>query len=377
MKRCLLTGLFLALACRVASAQDLSAVQSQAPGPPADTKFLLTGYTFSTFRADKDQSTFGTYALSEMVLYRIAKNLLIEGEVEFSVADGEMEISLELANINYFVNNYLTLRAGKFSSPLGTFAQRLHPAWINRCPSFALGFEGNKGWGPEMETGAMAVGAIPLGDAKMNYAFFVSNGPGLVLDPAVAGTLDYENTVDNNRNKAVGGRIGILPIPNSSLELGVSGEVATVGGETDPEYQSVGAKLASFDLSFVQPVDLVAGVIDVKGQLNLIDVDKATYTDLESPTGYSFDNRSSAWYAQIAYRPSMMRGKILRNFELVCRSGAFSLPKGARWEDKQSQIDIGLNYWLGWRTVVKIAYERTKDAENVNKAVLVQAATGF
>jgi len=39
---------------------------------------------------------------------------------------------------------------------------------------------------------------------------------------------------DNNNDKAFGGRLGIFPFTNSSLELGFSGYSAKVGGKNTP-----------------------------------------------------------------------------------------------------------------------------------------------
>jgi len=32
-------------------------------------------------------------------------------------------------------------------------------------------------------------------------------------------------------------------------------------------------------------------------------------------------------------------------------------PEGSEWESKASQTSFGLNYWLSWRSVIKMAYE--------------------
>ena len=83
------------------------------------------------------------------------------------------------------------------------------------------------------ETGVGAQGAIPWGNMKLAYDFYLSNGPQLLTDPENAGQFEYEAYNDNNKNKATGGRVGFLPFSNSCLELGLSYENAA---KTEDQY---------------------------------------------------------------------------------------------------------------------------------------------
>ena len=114
----------------------------------------------------------------------------------------------------YVLNKNMTVRAGKFLLPFGTFMERLHPSWINRLPTKPLGF-GHDGIAPSSGIGVEFRGAFDLGKSKLNYSLYSTNGPRLKDgsdEPEEAGMLQFSNFEDNNLNKSFGGRIGILPI---------------------------------------------------------------------------------------------------------------------------------------------------------------------
>lgn len=122
--------------------------------------------------------------------------------------------------------------------------------------------------------------------------------------------------------------------------------------------------LYAADFSFVRQISSLKGIIDIKAQYNLSNVDRANYFKLEPgdsiPTTYTFNNTSNAYFAQLSYRPSMLNNKFFKNIEIVGRYSALSTPEGAEWEQKAKQIAIGLNYWLSWRSVLKFSYQITE-----------------
>ena len=293
----------------------------------------------------------------------------------------ETEIDLEYSNLSYIVNDYLTLKGGRFLSPFGTFSERLHPGWINKLPDAPLPF-GHTGIAPTSELGLQASGGFPAGPTKFNYAVYVSNGPRLNTgedEPEEAGLLHFDNNTDINNNKAVGTRIGFLPIPE--LELGYSVQYARVreGGGAD-------AWLHSVDLGYVRDSKLLKGVIDVRSQWVWSKVDDVTF-DPDGSLGFGpldFNNKRDGGYAQLAYRPSKFENKFLQNLEGVFRWDMINNPSGAPEETDfdEKRWTFGLNYWLGPSTVVKAAYQfgdrrvPGEGKENVN-AILLQAAMGF
>ncbi len=378
-------------------AQNTSTEETNSSGNSGDTKFVLTGYGYSGMtiegKGKEQKSTFGETGFAPIFIWKASKNLFFEGEVEFILLGEGLDIELEYANVNLIMNKYMTLRAGKFLSPFGTFQEKLHPAWINKMVSKPLGF-GHGAVGPDAEIGFDLRGGVPLGSSKMNYSLYVSNGPILrtgVEEENEAGMLEYGNIVDNNKNKAIGGRIGFLPFSNSSLEIGVSAQTAK-GGNNDSiffynkknnamdalEYNNIGTKSYALDLSYVKSLAFIKGTLDIKGQLNNVTVDKADYADLIDSTKYSFKNVTQSYYVQLAYRPNMLRNKFFNKTELVGRYSALKSPEESKWGEEETQLTIGLNYWASWRSVIKFNYQITQNGGNESEpAILIQFVTGF
>ena len=343
------------------------------------SKFILTGYASMGIQFTKDESSFGAN-FSPIFLWKPDKRVLIESELETEF-DGEATmINLEYIDASIFLNKYLTLRAGKFLSPFGIFQDRLHPQWINKLPSTPLGFNHDASpIGPTTEIGVDLRGNdIPLGTAKFNYSLYISNGPFLntgVDNPADAGMLMYGSAQDNNKNKTIGGRLGLLPFSNSSVEIGGSFQTGKVGDQ-GTDYENVGAKQYALDFTYVNQLDFLKGNLDVKAQWNWVNVDNANYIDPKDSTGgtfYTYNNKRSAKFVQAAYRPNMSQSKFLKKTELVFRYSGLNPPNGVMDAEKIKQYTYGLNYWYTWRTVLKFAYQSQKD----NNAFFIQVAVGF
>jgi len=386
---------FILMLSTMVVGQDLADLSAKIDkSKPGDSQFLLRGYAHSGFEKLGEESSFVGGSFNPIFLWRQSERLLFEAELELELEDGATELALEYANMSYLLNDNLTVRLGLFLLPFGTFSERLHPRWINRLPSSPLGF-GHDPIGPMRDLGIEFRGNTKLGSRSLNYSLYATNGPALNdgsnpdLEPEEAGLLKYNNFDDNNANKAIGGRIGIFPLSTPSLELGFSGQYAGVGAhETD--YEETMANLYALDLSYVSNIGFMKGIIDFKGQLNNISVDNAQYFSEEDSVIYTFENQSQVAYLQAAYRPSFVRNSVLKNLEFVGRYSQLSTPEGALWESEQSQYVIGLNYWLDWRTVLKIAYQVTdvvseeghgdEDAhgdEGSNNAILIHWAFGF
>ncbi len=335
---------------------------------PSSTQFMIRGYAHTGFEYSdvngESSSTFDGGTFAPIFLFKLNDKFMFESELEFSLSDGQFEVAFEYANMMYMVNDYLTIRAGKFLLPFGTFMERLHPSWINRFSSKPLGF-GHGGIAPGSEVGVELRGAFYLGNTKWNYSGYVTNGPALNEgddEPEEAGQLNFGRLGDNNGNKAIGGRLGFLPIDDSSLEVGASFYSAGDTGSKGGQYEGVGAFLYAFDFSYVKLINPIAGIIDVKAQYNNTKVDEATYFDPADGDTYTFDNSSDAYYVQLSYRPTMSGNNFVKNLEFVGRYTELNTPEGSEWESQASQTSFGINYWLSWRSVLKMAYE---DGETV------------
>ena len=388
------TILLLLFVNMFAIGQDLTELNARIDrSRPGESRFLLRGYAHSGFEQQGEASSFVGGSFNPIFLWRQSARLLFESELELELEDGETSLALEYANMSYTLTDNLTVRLGMFLLPFGTFGERLHPRWINRLPSAPLGF-GHDPIGPMRDMGVELRGNLNLGSRGLNYSLYVTNGPVLndgsnpKLEAEELGMLKYNNYEDNNAGKAVGGRVGFFPLSSPRLELGFSGQLAGVGAH-ETVYEDIKARLYALDLSYVNNIGFLKGVIDIKGQLNSVQVDDAVYVSAEDSTSYSFTNKSQVSYLQASYRPAYIRNRIAKNLELVGRYSAMSTPEAAPWETQHTQYVVGLNYWLDWRTVVKIAYQVTETAaaegsaeegghdEGGGNAILLHWAFGF
>lgn len=393
----LLLGIIFIFFSAIATAQDTTQTErnQENVSKTSGSKFLLTGYGFTGFEmeqeGDETKSNFGETGFNPIFLWKPSDKLFFESELELELSDDAgFEFELEYVNVNLILNKYMTLRAGKFLSPFGTFQERLHPAWINKLRSKPLGF-GHEGVGPGSEIGVELRGGFPLGSSKLNYSLYLSNGPTLNTgdeNAMMAGMLEFENMSDNNLNKAIGGRIGFLPFSNSSLEIGFSGQSAVVGeadkminGMIDTMLDDVNALMYAVDFSYVKSIKPLKSIIDIKGQLNNVTVDKTEFKNQMDTTGmmtYTFDNISQAYFIQFAYRPAMVKNKFFQNIEIVGRYSALTLPEKALWGEEKAQVIVGLNYWFTWRSALKINYQiTTPDEGDPVTKYQIQWAIGF
>ena len=336
---------------------------------PSKTQFMIRGYGHTGFNYQNSegekQSSFVGSAFSPIFLFKHSDRLMFESELEFELENNTLNIGLEYADVMYVLNKNATVRAGKFLLPFGTFMERFHPAWINRLPTRPLGF-GHDGITPSSGVGVELRGVIDLGAPKLNYSVYATNGPRLKdgsEEPEEAGMLEFENYDDNNVSKAFGGRLGLLPFSDSSTELGFSVYSTNGLGATHSKYENIGAFLYAVDFAFVKQIPDLKGFIDVKAQYNNSKVDAATYTRIDENSleeEYSFDNRSNSFYGQLSYRPTMAESNFLKKTEFVGRYSNFNAPISAEWEEKSQQYTFGIDYWLTWRSAIKLSYETTK-----------------
>src|SRR6266571_6333064 len=165
---------------------------------PGTSKFLLTGYGSAGFidqNRGGDKKFYATF--NPIFLWKMNDRLLFEGELEAELEGHETSLALEMAQISYLLNDYMTVGAGKFLNPMDYFVERQHMAWVNKLPDKPLAVY--DGLMPESLVGVQVRGAIPLGPTKIGYAFFAANAPALTTSPAdpanpiELGTLSFDN----------------------------------------------------------------------------------------------------------------------------------------------------------------------------------------
>ncbi|MDR3716429.1 MAG: hypothetical protein P4L51_26790 [Puia sp.] len=337
--------------------QRVAALEQQvADQKPGESHLMIVGLT--TFGFVNSKTTFkpgdGTsvvsktnslgdadrYELSPMFLWRHGTKWLIEFEPSF---DGNT-LGVNWANISYFAAPGLTVRAGYFVLPFGIYNKRLAAGWIDKVAPDPVGIDL-----PGSDFGVGISGGFPLGSMKWSYDVSLTNGLQLLPD----GELQGSGITDNNNNKTVSGRFALLPLSNSSLEIGVSG---LYGGVADAgsSYNNANTTMLGADLSFVKNLNPL--LINIKGQYSVIKVNSQNYVESSGNTLYSFDNKSTSAFAQLSVRPVSAENKLLKNLELAFRYVNYTTPAQSLWGQNYHEEDIGLDYWLSWRTVLKFTY---------------------
>ena len=200
---------------------------------------MLGDVEFQYANADKQYGSFMLADFAPIFLYRGGENILFEAGFDTTIANNAPNgggytttFNLSFAQLDYVVNDYLTVCVGDLLLPLGTYTER-GAGWLNKFPDNPLAVDALI---PGSGVGAQLRGAIPLGDSGklLNYAVFGVNGPGSSDGFANANSLDLGGNVgirsdgtsaNLHNNPAGGGRLAVfLPFkPRYDLELGVSG----------------------------------------------------------------------------------------------------------------------------------------------------------
>jgi hypothetical protein len=292
--------------------------------------------------------------------------IFLEAEIGIG-ADGSVAAG-SFAQADFFVNDWLTIIAGRFVAPIGWYNERLNTPWINLLPGDAPG-SGPLLWQqvlpPLAMLGVEVQGAFYLCNSpvKLEYNAYVSNG--LNLTPATAGspTLDELANLQNmtstfgptiTNDHIFGGRIGLW-WPECGLAGGISGLVNgdyVAGGFEDS------ISLWAVDLNYKK------GNWDVRLEYG------ATYQHTADFIGNNI--RRQGFYAQVGYRPFDLPNGILQRTELVYRYGyvdfrgidptALDLVNGSYGTPvdvpvRRQQNEFGIDYWFSPRLVWKFAYQ--------------------
>jgi len=340
------------------------------------TKFYLAGWAEGMFEARNGRVSTFSASFNPIFLWELTPKLLFESRLEIEPSGGGTNVNLVYAQLSYLLNDYITLGVGEFFSPSNVFVERFEPQWINKLPDRPLAVY--HGILPNISVGAEVRGGFPIGPTRANYAFYVSNGPSLnTFDPRSAGTLDFNSYTDNNDDKAVGGRVGFLPVPG--VEVGYGFETAEPGFQ-GTNFAHVRSLVQSVDLDITRDSDLLRGRINLYAQYAWSKVDHAVY-DPDGSLGFgplAFTSKRDGGYALVAYRPTKVDVDFVRNLEMIFRWDHLSRDPSGLGDPEEDRWTLGLDYWLSPSTVVKAAYEWDNPRGEPNKnALLLQAAMGF
>jgi hypothetical protein len=335
-----------------------------------DDHFMVVGLATFGFVGNKTKTTIGgisttsrtsnfgnsdIYEFSPMLLWRHGSKFLLEFEPSFS-NDG---LGVNWADISYFAAPGLIIRGGYLVIPFGIYNKRLAAGWIDKLATDPIGLNipAKTDYGLEIE------GGLPLGDMKWSYDVALTNGMQLLPD----GELQATGIHDNNLNKTFSGRVAILPLSNSALELGLSALTGKVGNDGSSN-ASARANMYAFDLNYVQAVKPFT--VNVKAQYNIMNVNRQDFVSpADSTQTYSYNNHSTSGFAQLSLRPTFLSSE-LKNFEVAVRYANYTTPAASAFGQKQDQTTVGLAYWINWRTVIKLSHETIGTTSTVNQAIV-------
>ncbi len=333
---------------------------------PGESNFMMAGLvTFgfenhaTTFKSggikistDKSNSIgdVDRYEFSPMFLWRHGDKLLAEFEPSW---DGS-QIGVNWADVSYFVAPGFIVRGGYIVLPFGTYTKRLAAGWINKLPSDPMGVDmAGSDFGVEVQ------GGFPIGNMKWSYDLALSNGFQLNNDGTIAGV----GISAINNGKTFTGRVALLPLSNSSLEIGFSGLYGSLATPQDATFSNIdptntkGPNLSMYavDVNFIQNINPIQ--LNFKAQYSAAMVNNMNYINPIDTSSYTFTNTTSTYFAQLSLRPVQLKNKILKKFELAFRYVNYTAPKQSAWGQNYSEVDMSLDYWLSWRTVLKLGYE--------------------
>ncbi|GMR09040.1 MAG: hypothetical protein BMS9Abin26_2052 [Gammaproteobacteria bacterium] len=333
----------------------------------ANSAVHLAGYgTVGYTDQESSDGSFNTLSFNPIFHYQYKDLFMLEAELEIETeGDGGTAVELEYASIDWLINDYVALVAGKFLSPLGQFRQNIHPGWVNKLASAPPGF-GHDGAAPLSELGVQLRGGYMFENhMRTNYAFYVGNGPELESeDGEVHGITAEAFRRDADGNPVWGGRVGFLPVAN--FEIGVSGATGKARVTTDEALGLIASDPARSYSAF--GVDMVY----TRKALNLrYEYIRQRVANKSASVIAPMGGTWRAWYAQAAYRfPST-------KWEAVARYTDYNSPHAGQ---EQEQVAAGVNYWFAGNAVAKVTYESNSGLSGTTTdrdRFLVQLSYGF
>jgi hypothetical protein len=311
--------------------------------------------------------------------------IFLEAEIAAG-SDGSVSLG-SFAQADFFINDWLTIIAGRFVAPIGWYNLRSNNPWVTKTPTDAPG-SAPLLWQQVLPLvsllGVQATGSFYLGCSpiKLEYAAYVSNGlnvtPGTAGSPTIDELANLENMTNTlaiiSNEKAVGGRVGFW-WPEKGLEAGFS---ALYNGDYIAGGFENSIRLWAVDFNYHK------GNWDVRAEYG------RTYQQVQPL--FSPDITRQGVHFQVAYRPLDCPHKLLQNLEVVYRYGyvdfqgiepsSLDLTKYATPVDvpvRRHQHQIGINYYFYPRLVLKCAYQINDEPgfHLHDNQVITEVAWGF
>jgi hypothetical protein len=230
-------------------AEAAAKIQPANPVMNALHNFTMVGDAEVQFGQAKGQN--GTFSLADFApifLFRANDKILFEAGFDVTLQNNtgtnghpngsSTSVSMSFGQLDYLLNDYVTVVAGDMLMPLGTYQER-GAGWLNKIPDDPLPVDA---FLPGSGVGAQLRGAVPVGQSgqMLTYSVYGVNGPSSTDGTANAGSLDLSGNVGGdavnspnlNGKPSGGGRIGwFYPWQaHYDVELGVSGQSGTWSG---------------------------------------------------------------------------------------------------------------------------------------------------
>jgi hypothetical protein len=363
-----------------AEQKSIATAQAQSlPRVPIDEATVNHNFQIlgdAEFQYVKTSGQNGSFLLADFApifLYRAGDNILFEAGFDTTIQNNAPSSSgystsfdLSFAQLDYVMNDYVTLAVGDLLLPLGTYSQR-GAGWLNKIPDDPLAVDALI---PGSGVGAELLGAIPLGDAGkfINYSVYGVNGPGSADGTGNADALDLGGNVGLRSDGVVanlhghpsgGARLGLfMPFkPHYDLELGISGQSG--------EWDDAGTHLWS------------AGVLDAAFHLGANFEAKGEYII----SRYGSDDlgliRQQGWYAQAGYKLAGLNLELplINNLELVGRYDSLHDGLGTSAE----RYTAGYVYYFTSTLLFEGDYEflHSTDPTQPSNQLILQLSLGF
>jgi hypothetical protein len=272
--------------------------------------------------------------LDYFVAHDISDKLDVLSEIVFEAPAGDMILDLERIEIGYSFGDLLNLRAGRFHTPLGYYANVYHhgrhmDSTISR--PLILEFEDAGGLVPAHIVGIWARGNMITGSGTIKYSLGVANGQKIDVDNK---ELKINMTSDDNKDKVKFGGITFEPKFLDGFGIGASAYSGKINGYTD-----AGGAVPTIDLDQLitgvnlyydtMPVQFIAEYYSVKSD----DV-KATPSKSYTSTGYFIQ---AAYEIQEKFRPYL-------RYEEVKPEKGDTYATSLIGDDKINNLTYGIGY---------------------------------
>jgi hypothetical protein len=335
---------------------------------------MATGYNL--FNQKRGAGQFSFQQFSPYFLIQFNKRMLLSAQPSFTPGGA----GLVQAQLDIFINDWLTADVGYFLAPIGFWNERLDPVWINKLPDAPLVMRqvipDNLTISGLQFRGAKYLFGSPI---KMEYAIFASNGLGV---PGGAKELAWANlgalsgtTSGVNNAAAYGGRIGFW-IPTHGINFGVSEFVNSPYSKTDGAVVSIWQPYFNYH----------RGNWDFRFEYG------NNYEYTKTFIGDNIDRKG--FYTQLAYRDYQSLKKHMQRLEYVFRysettfrginqagvvADASMLGTPMNVPVDRNQYTIGINYYLYASSILKFAYEINSEVHQSlhDNLFMFQFATNF